>query len=149
MPSRELSVDIKFPTNGEIGRAWNAILVQRLKERVTQLKIIDTGSLLASIDAQVVQATENSLFIRLNYKEYGKYVDMGVGRGVAIGTRGSNSFAQKRNSKGQLLSYKRKPRKWYSPVIGKETVILAGIVSRNYADKFGNLMLQIPRVVEI
>jgi hypothetical protein len=149
MPSRELSVDIRCPSNAEIGRKWNDILVQRLKEKATQLNINNTGALINSIDAQVLQATDNSLFIRLNYKEYGKYVDMGVGRGVRIGARGSNAFAQARNGRGQLLRYRRRPRKWYSPVIGKETVILAGIVSRNYADRFGNLMLQIPRVVEI
>jgi len=140
---------ISYPSTKEIAQKWTAITEKKLKENITKLKIIDKGTLIYSLASKVVRVGDISLQAQFTYRQYGQYVDMGVGRGVARGARKTAAFTLNRNAKGQLLRYKRKPRPWYSKPMFKEMVILGNIMSKTIAERTGQLIYQLPRKIEI
>lgn len=150
MPSRALpDKDITYPTLKEIGEKWTDVTVQRFKKELKRLKVNDSFNLTNSIKATPKTTGETGLTINFTYSLYGKYVDMGVGRGVAVGTRRTQAFARTRRPDGKLLRYKRRPRKWYSKTIGKEQVILGSIMQKYYAHYALEGIINIPRRVEM
>lgn len=69
--------------------------------------------------------------IRFNY--YGRYVDMGVGKGVPIGgQKEKTDFLKYRNEKGQLHKYKRKPKKWYSRTLAGRVKTLSELLAEQF-----------------
>lgn len=86
---------------------WGKAVFERLEKQLQKLNINVTQELLHSLSYKVIAATaaHNGIF-SLTFKEYGRMVDMGVGRGRKIESIKSN---------GQLLKNKgRKAKKWYS-----------------------------------
>lgn len=70
--------------------------------------------------------------IKFNY--YGRFVDMGVGRGMPIGgQRDRSDYLKHRNEQGQLHKFKRKPKKWYSRTLAGRVKTLSELL----ADQFG------------
>lgn len=66
--------------------AWAAIVVERWERKIQQLKIYHSGKLVNSFVHFVnTQAGGNIDKIVFAFEYYGKFVDMGVGRGVKLG----------------------------------------------------------------
>ena len=98
----------------EVAKKWLDITISRFIENMRKLRIQDTGTLMASFQKQVVGSAEGRLQLRLSYALYGKFVDMGVGRGMAAGVRkGDDGYDRVRKNRGQLRRHTRKPRNWY------------------------------------
>lgn len=140
---------ITFPTLNEIGSKWTEITIQRHKEKIKALKIYSTGNLESSLNSSYQLSGDKGLKATITYALYGKYVDMGVGKGVAVGAKKSAAFAGNRKANGQLLRYKRKPRPWYSKVIARETLILGSIMQNYYASRAIAPIVNIPKRIEI
>lgn len=92
-------------------------VVQRMRQAVTQRKAKKTGDLKNSITGSA-SATGNSGTASIKFKEYGRFVDMGVGRGHPLGGMAAlqqnlilASGGEKRNAKSP-----RKAKKIYSKV---------------------------------
>ena len=65
--------------------AWAKIVVERWEHKILQLGIRSTGKLLNSFQHFInTQAGGNPDKITFAFEYYGKFVDMGVGRGVKL-----------------------------------------------------------------
>jgi len=136
------------PRYAEIATRWAQITIERFQKQFP-LQKIHQGSLYNSFGFQVQASSEGLQKILITYLNYGKYVDMGVGRGVAVGDRGTSAFSRYRNSGGQLRNYKRKAKKWYSPVIFHEQVMLMHIMADQFGDAATSTIGTIPQKMEI
>ncbi|MCA8830518.1 hypothetical protein [Hymenobacter pini] len=122
----------------EVAKKWLDITIERFIENMRKLRIEDTGTLMASFKKQVVSSAEGRLQLQLSYALYGKFVDMGVGRGMGAGIRKpDDGYDRIRNSNGSLKRYKRKKRNWYAREIGYQTKRLAELMS----DLHGTLLI--------
>lgn len=128
----------------KLGEDWSEILIIRWKERMQELKIGSSGALENSFDYQV--ALNNFLGLQkidLNFLFYGKFVDMGVGKGLAI-----HSVKENRSVWASALGdrEKRRPKKWYSPVFTREYNILIQLLQeRHQIDILRNLVTELKK----
>jgi len=60
----------------------------------------------------VASAQGDVLKIDFAFKYYGKFVDMGVGKGVE--DRSGQGESDSRKLEGKMLGNRRRPKKWYS-----------------------------------
>ncbi|WP_400194041.1 hypothetical protein [Hymenobacter sp. B81] len=114
----------------EMAMKWLDFTVENFVENMRKLRIRNTGALMASFQKQVIGTATGQLQLRLSYALYGKFVDMGVGRGMGAGVRrGDDGFDRIRNSRGQLRRRQRKARKWYAKEIYAQTKRLSELMS--------------------
>ncbi len=119
----------------QVANKWLDITISRFIENMRKLRVQDTGTLLASFQKQVVGSAEGRLQLRLSYALYGKFVDMGVGRGMGAGIRKSNDgYDRIRNTRGQLRRHTRRPRNWYSREMSYQTKRLSELMLDLYGD---------------
>ena len=122
----------------EVAKKWLDITITRFIENMRQLRINDTGALMASFQKQVVGSAEGRLQLRLSYALYGKFVDMGVGRGMGAGiTQDDDGFDRLRNTRGRLRRHTRKPRNWYSRELSYQTKRLSELM----LDLYGQVLI--------
>lgn len=114
----------------ELAVKWLDITVDRFTANIASMRILHTAALLVSFRKQVIGAAEgDELKLRLSYALYGKFVDMGVGRGMGKGiTRTDDGYNRLRNGRGQLKHKPRAPRPWYSTEIFHQTMRLAELM---------------------
>lgn len=109
----------------EIARRWADIVIERWIRKVNALQVYDTGELLKSFEAQVMaDSNGNPEKVTFLFLYYGKFPDMGVGRGVKLGDERGN----------------RQKKPWYSSVFLKEVYALGRLL----AEKYGVDAAQIP-----
>jgi hypothetical protein len=119
----------------EVAKKWLDITISRFIENMRTLRIQDTGALMASFQQQVVGSAEGRLQLRLSYALYGKFVDMGVGRGMGAGVRqGDDGYDRIRR---QLRRHTRQPRNWYSRELSYQTKRLSELM----LDLYGNVLI--------
>jgi hypothetical protein len=121
-------------TQKQTVEAWLAFTLSNLRERIRALKIVDTGELLNSVQGFLVTAADGDVArLSIAYAIYGKYVDMGVGRGMGAGVRKANSdYARIRDERGQLYRHSRQARPFSSKEIGRQSVRLGVLLSEYY-----------------
>lgn len=127
------------PSPHELAQQWLTITVERFAANIRKLRIGSTGALLASFKKEVIgDAGSDRLRLRLSYALYGKFVDMGVGRGMAAGQRkGSDGYERVRNSRGQLRRHQRRAKRWYSTEMAHQTHRLSELL----LDLYGQVAL--------
>lgn len=76
---------------------------------IRKKRVIDTSALVNSI-AYTTDDTPSGGIAKIMFREYGRYIDMGVGKGkkLGLGIKGMDKAIQGRKQ--------RKPRKIYSPI---------------------------------
>jgi hypothetical protein len=122
----------------DVAKKWLDITITRFIDNMRRLRIQDTGTLMASFQKQVVGSAEGRLQLRLSYALYGKFVDMGVGRGMAAGVRqGDDGYDRVRRNRGQLRRHTRKARDWYGREMGYQTKRLAELM----LDLYGTVLI--------
>ena len=138
-------------TQKQTVEAWLGFTLQNLREQISKLKIKDTGHLLASIHGALIgSAGDDVERLSVAYAMYGKFVDMGVGRGMGAGVRKSNdAYTRIRDEKGQLYRHSRKARPWSSKEMGRQTFRLSTLLSEYYGDTMIAVTLDMPATVEI
>lgn len=112
----------KVPTQKELAEQWSEITILRWKERMKELKIGHTGALENSFGYSVM--LDQFLGIKkidLGFLFYGKFVDMGVGKGLGIESVKDNR-SRWAAAAGDKIN--RRAKKWYSPVFHREYNIL-------------------------
>ena len=101
--------------------AWADIVIERWETKIQRLNIRHTGKLADSFHQHVqTQANGNPELIVFTFEYYGKFVDMGVGRGVTF---------------EQVEFSNRRPKAWYSKVFFSQLEKLKDILSEKYARK--------------
>ena len=118
------------PTQLELATTWLDFTVDNFVDNMRRLRIRDTGALMASFRKQVIGSAEGPLQLRLSYALYGKFIDLGVGRGYGAGVRkGDDGYERLRNGRGQLRRRERKARQWYAKELAHQTKRLAELMS--------------------
>lgn len=92
--------------------------VQNTMEIVLDKRANDTGNLKNSISSQVSKLTTAGGSAELKFKDYGRFIDMGVGKGHPIGAAAKNRDMVVLATNGKVLNAKpvRKPVKFYSKI---------------------------------
>ncbi|MDJ1480296.1 hypothetical protein QNI16_07355 [Cytophagaceae bacterium YF14B1] len=131
-------------TNVQIARSWAAVTFKKWRAEIKRLKIGKTGNLTSSFQAFVTAESGGDITkIRILYAYYGKFVDMGVGRGRKLGSSDTAMV-------NKLLGGKpRKKKQWYSKVIAKEAYILAQILQANAGNKSISVLNTITSTVRL
>jgi hypothetical protein len=78
----------------------------------------------------VASAQGDVLKIDFAFKYYGKFVDMGVGKGVKLGRVKENQDS--RRLEGKMLGNRRRPKKWYSATFYAEAMKLGEIMAKEF-----------------
>jgi hypothetical protein len=118
----------------EIAEAWAKITIIKWKKKLASNKIGDTGSLLRSFKYNVLASAQgNVLKITFLFEYYGRFVDMGVGKGVKIGD--VKESAASRKLSGKMLGNRRRPKKWYSKTFHAEVMKLSEIFAKEYGHR--------------
>ncbi len=101
--------------------AWAHIVIERWEIKISRLKIYDTGQLVRSFYHHVkTQSNGNPELIVFTFEYYGKFIDMGVGRGVTVE---NVSFSNRR------------AKPWYSKVFFSQLEKLKEILAEKYERK--------------
>jgi hypothetical protein len=104
-------------------QAWADITLDRWLQKIDALKIHNTYELVNSfVHGVISDSGGDPERIEFAFKYYGKFVDMGVGKGISLADIG-------------MRETKRRPKKWYSPVFYAEVKKLTLLL----AQKFGRL----------
>lgn len=100
---------------------WARIVIERWENRITTLNIKQTGQLLKSFTHFInTQANGDPKRITFAFEYYGKFVDMGVGKGTTINQVGSTN---------------RKPKPWYSKIFWSQFMKLTELLKDKYSIK--------------
>ena len=141
-----------MPTQFQTVEKWLEYTLDNLREQLRKQKINDTGQLLASVQGHLVAAAGGDVErLTIAYAAYGKFVDMGVGRGMGAGIRKANSaYARIRDERGRLHQHTRKARPWSSKTLGKQSFRLGVLLSDYYGETIvANLSDALPPQVTI
>lgn len=85
--------------------------------------------------------------IEYRYYLYGKFVDMGVGRGRTASSKGESRMLDRlEGKKGKKRS---KKGTWYQAEMYKRTKQLEGIIANYYGDEFINNIHKLPQLIEL
>ena len=122
-------------TQQQLVNDWARIAVERFREAMKK-ENVHIGALFESFVYNVVAGSEGNVQLaQLRFKFYGRFVDMGVGRGFPIGSRrgiGSSKFLERRNAKGQLRRVGRKPKKIYARPLAGQVKRLNELLADNF-----------------
>jgi hypothetical protein len=98
--------------------AWAEITVKNWLDKIIRLNVIHSRDLFNSFEMHVYSNAGGDVSkIEFAFLYYGKFVDMGVGRGASMG------------------SGRRKAKPWYNKQFGKEIARLRVILGEKYAEK--------------
>ncbi len=101
--------------------AWAAYVIERWQLEIVRLGINSTGQLLRSFTSTITtQSGGNVDKIIFAYEYYGKFVDMGVGRGVTI---------------AEVAQSGRKPKPFQGKVFFSQVKKLAEILKEKYQNE--------------
>ncbi len=106
---------------------WGTISIDKFQEQLVKLNVGEVdGNLMRSFVKEVEIANGDSWSVLIKFLKYGRFIDMGVGRGNPLGspivTIGGNRYRRGRQRKN-----------WYSKVKTRETAILHFILRKNYS----------------
>lgn len=125
----------------QIAQAWAQITVKLWRKNLNRLKIgqRSSGELFRSFQYKVIGSAGGDIQrIEFAFHYYGKFLDMGVGRGTRLGDQPS-SMAMRKLS-GHFLGMKRVSKKWYSRTFFAETQRLSEILQKEYGRR-GHLVI--------
>ncbi|NCD41651.1 MAG: hypothetical protein EOL88_06110 [Bacteroidia bacterium] len=101
--------------------AWAEITEREWKAEINSLNIGVTGDLYESFQNDIITGNNTVRSVRFRFNDYGIYVNYGVGKEIRRGNTGNLGFTSLRNAK-----------RWFSPVIYRETHILSRLLAEKY-----------------
>lgn len=123
--SGDLQTIIQNGVGLRIMRLFMDIVRERLQRAILREKIGHEGDLSDSIESAAWKKS-GSLGGRVKFNYYGRFVDMGVGKGVTLSEATSGvSLTRGRRGNGR----RRTAKKWYTPTIARERGQLAKIMA--------------------
>jgi len=104
-------------------QAWADIVIKNWLAKIDAMGIHDTYELSQSFIHHIISNAGGDIArIEFAFLFYGRFVDMGVGKGIKIEDTG-------------MKESRRRPHKWYSPVIYSQVKKLTEILAEKYAHK--------------
>lgn len=114
--------------------AWADIVLELWQEKIDRLNIGVSWQLVDSLVQHIIsEAGGNISMIEFAFKYYGKFVDMGVGNGVDLGSVGD--LQTERRLVGKETGNRRRPKPWYNKTLYAQTQRLVEILAEKYARK--------------
>ena len=114
--------------------AWADIVLELWQEKIDRLNIGVSWQLVDSLVQHIIsEAGGNISMIEFAFNYYGKFVDMGVGNGVDLGSVGD--LKTERRLVGNETGNKRRPKPWYNKTLYSQTQRLVEILAEKYARK--------------
>lgn len=107
---------------------WAKYAAERFKEKIKKLKI--KGIDLAGSITYEISKSGDTYTVSFFFNQYGRFVDMGVGKGVKIGD--VKMLGSLRREIGEKNVTPRKPKKWYSKTKQGEVLKLYELLQINY-----------------
>ncbi|MBC8488859.1 MAG: hypothetical protein H8D45_22785 [Bacteroidetes bacterium] len=99
--------------------AWADIVIKNWRQKIVEMDIGSTGQLFDSFAHEIISNSGGKPErVEFAFKYYGKFVDMGVGKYISLGSN---------------IQTKRKSKKWYSPVLYSEVLKLREILGKKYS----------------
>lgn len=121
----------KTINNREIAGDWAKFTIEKWKTAIKGKGIGVTQSLINSFNQELQMAGDDVKVVVIRFNFYGRFRDMGVGKGLKAYERGSNKknlIAAKRY--GANVSYVgRQPKKWYNKIKTAETYRLGELLA--------------------
>lgn len=112
---------------------WARITIKEFQKSIEKKKLVDTRHLLNSFTKELKSNGGDVNAVLLKFAMYGRYRDMGVGRGMKAYQRKTNKanlIAAKRY--GANVSYvRRQPKRWFNKTRIRETLRLQEILIRD------------------
>lgn len=105
---------------------WAQYTVQRLQKSLLKKKVGQTGILNNSMIYAIKSMGGQPTSVQIEFSYYGKFVDMGVGRGQKIESVASNRDIV------SLLGVGRRPKKWFSKTMYGEIAALRKLLGQEY-----------------
>ena len=114
---------------------WAFYTVRIWQEKITtKFQIGQSGHLENSFSHKTTgHGEDENIKVMFQFLYYGKFVDMGVGRGTDISKVRDNKTS--RMLEGKMLGNRRVAKKWYSKTLFAETATLKEIMAREFAHK--------------
>lgn len=125
LPNNELPEVVIQGVSEEIMREFMPIFLERLKGNLVEHQIGHEGDLDDSLKTGV-SVSGSTIRGRLKFKFYGRFVDMGVGKGLTLAEKQSG-IAISSTRKG--LTSRRKPKVWFSAQYAYERARLTEILT--------------------
>ena len=123
---------VKF-TSREVADKWAFFTIKVWKEKLWKYKILGK-SLRSSFKSKISADPDgNVISIEFGFKYTGRFVDMGVGRGVRISDVRENKTS--RYLEGKMLGNRRVAKKWYGKTFYHEVATLREIMARDFSHK--------------
>lgn len=110
--------DLKVTFIQKVLAEYGQLVERDMQQAMTRMKVNDTGEGMRSIGYQALQQGAGGT-MRLSFKEYLRFLDMGVGRGHPLGGLMKKEVELKAQNKTGMVQVKdtvRRPRKFYSKV---------------------------------
>jgi len=111
--------------------AWSTITEREWQAKINALNIGVTGGLYESFNHEIIGNEESPQSVQFKFKDYGIYVNYGVGREISRFNPGDLGFTPERRAK-----------KWMSTVILRETNRLSYLLAEKYGIKCANMIAQ-------
>lgn len=107
----------------ETANAWAEIVLRVWEDKLTKLKVNHSYSLINSLMFHVVTAANGDpVMINFFFNYYGRFVDMGVGKGLPANGR-------------SMVEFTRRVKPWYSRTFYSQVIKLSEIYAQKYAQK--------------
>lgn len=122
----------------KLAEDWALITIDRWEKQIRKHRIGKSEALFKSFTANVIRNSDgNPVKIELSFLYYGRFVDMGVGKGTSLSQVKENRSLRNRAEQFKNL---RRPKKWYSKVKSAELANLAELLIREFGLKGINIM---------
>lgn len=113
--------------------AWANIVEQIWADKMLKLNIHNTYELGDSLMHKVSSNGGMPTQIEFSFNYYGKFVDMGVGKGTKIGDVAENKTS--RRLEGKQAGNRRRAKPWYASTMYAERMKLVEILAEKYAHR--------------
>lgn len=114
----------------ETAKAWAEIVLKIWEDKLTKLKVNTSYSLINSLLFHVITAANGDpVMINFFFNYYGRFVDMGVGKGLPASGRGA-------------VEFKRRAKPWFSRAFYSQVIKLSEVYSKKYAQKASFVIVQ-------
>jgi len=116
--------------------AWAQMMITIWEEKLIQLSVNDTWELYKSFEQHVLlHSGGDGAKIAFAFREYGMYVNAGVGKEVSVGNDGDLLEYASLNLSTNALQIKRQPKPWFDKGWFKSIYALRRDVARIYGER--------------
>lgn len=118
---------------------WAKITIDHWQDTLTAQNIGVSFELKRSFQKEVITHGEHSADIALKFAMYGRFRDMGVGRGLKANERRNNNIDRSGQRVGaNVNAYGYRPKKWLNKIAARQTFRLSELLSRKASESLIN-----------